>query len=1257
MGSQLSAMAPTSIHPVDYYLTEMSEQLIFDTSLGSTRFFKVARVRIRDNNPHRSNSSSSWSSSFAVAKVFVIPDQSLPVSKYKNRLDRLRELLVGNPNALPFSRIIVIENKCGILLRQYIKYSLYDRLSTRPFLSFFEKKWITFQLLKCMQWIHRNGLTHGDIKLENIMVTSCLWILLSDFAVFKPTFLPDDNPSDFSFFFDTSRRRSCNVAPERFVKEDSLVDNLGTGNLDILSVGNNPREGSRGSTSSETSCGAVTPHMDLFSLGCVLAELFSDCSDFQLFDLSTILLYKNCNAEFMDKVNQRLNSVIPDAQVRLLIKNLISLDPSERNSTTQHLMELTPSLFPTSFNVLFDYIKELMHLSPDAKILRLESDLKSLVNSVINEEPQCLLLILVILTSTLRSLKHVYAKICCLRLIRRVVDADPTLMSGYLLDRVLPYILSVMTDPICPSVRREALETLTHTLSLVKEVTPSENNVFIDYILPVLNKVTADKSSFVRAALSSNIANLADIAMRFFHSSSQTQSEISNGVTNIGNTEEEMIESFKDMISHLLTDPCNEVKRALLDSNISKLCAFLGRTRTNDVILSHIITFLNDKEDFELRASFFDNIVPITAFLGSQCSSILKPLLQQGLSDAEEYVIHRTLQSLTILTSLKFLDRNLLFQLLSESSPLLCHPNPWIRHSLVSFVITLSEQLTLAETHCKLMPMIKRRLKKEINVLSPDLVLEYLSSCLSRDIYSMMISKSVTPPVLEAVFDIMKDQQHMRNIQTRHQTCLQTTMPSITNPSLSLYQKLRDNGMTEEIEEQLIDLSEIMIRISRNKSRSHPSILPTIHQKHHRRIGSNVSIKSDQTTDSRLKDPSFVMIETTNSQKYGSNNVVKLHSVPLIDDEKKVTTRIRAMTMSNMNDEWKHMFGSYTPSAASTGFSGNVDVTSSSMTATLTQSDAGSSVTAIESVLSDAQMTCNVIPVAHEAHELDFELFQTSCPPCMKSQRSLITHKKDSYEFSLWSRGVDLSNTLSFGEAQKSRMSGMRPRGCLIAHLHEHSKGINRIIGINNTNYFATCSDDGSLKTWDAGRIESAKLTINKSFQTTHSKDLSPFESMAYVYSLDTVIAISSKSEAHFFRLDSASSKLRQEHSLSLSKSCEDPSSVTSIVTDVVSLSPFCFAVSFSNSGLHGYDLRTDLSYGPAFRLSIDMRHGFITSITGTEYVIFAASSSGSIYTFDTRFMMRSSTVTYNESRRIRKLLFTPIGLFSSGKYFIREPS
>lgn len=45
-------------------------------------------------------------------------------------------------------------------------------------------------------------------------MTSWNWLYLADFASFKPTYIPYDDPSDFSFFFDTGGRRRCYVAPE-----------------------------------------------------------------------------------------------------------------------------------------------------------------------------------------------------------------------------------------------------------------------------------------------------------------------------------------------------------------------------------------------------------------------------------------------------------------------------------------------------------------------------------------------------------------------------------------------------------------------------------------------------------------------------------------------------------------------------------------------------------------------------------------------------------------------------------------------------------------------------------------------------------------------------------------------------------------------------------------------------------------------------------------------------------------------------------
>ena len=67
--------------------------------------------------------------------------------------------------------------------------------------------------------------------------------------------------------------------------------------------------------------------------------------------------------------------------------------------------------------------------------------------------------------------------------------------------------------------------------------------------------------------------------------------------------------ALHDLISHavsiLLADSANSVKQALMEHSVTKLAVFFGKQKANDVILSHMITFLNDKEDSQVRNTFF----------------------------------------------------------------------------------------------------------------------------------------------------------------------------------------------------------------------------------------------------------------------------------------------------------------------------------------------------------------------------------------------------------------------------------------------------------------------------------------------------------------------------------------------------------------------------------------------------------------------------------------------------------------------------
>ena len=66
------------------------------SSLGSTRFFKVARAKSPTGH--------------LVVKVFILHDQTLDLAKYRERLVEIKRLLEGCINCMPFSRVIVRPN-------------------------------------------------------------------------------------------------------------------------------------------------------------------------------------------------------------------------------------------------------------------------------------------------------------------------------------------------------------------------------------------------------------------------------------------------------------------------------------------------------------------------------------------------------------------------------------------------------------------------------------------------------------------------------------------------------------------------------------------------------------------------------------------------------------------------------------------------------------------------------------------------------------------------------------------------------------------------------------------------------------------------------------------------------------------------------------------------------------------------------------------------------------------------------------------
>ena len=185
------------------------------------------------------------------------------------------------------------------------------------------------------------------------MMTSWNWCLLTDFAPFKPTWLADYNPTDFNFFFHgLSDHAHCYIAPERFYAS---------------------------AESTKWRDPALTPAMDIFSLGCVIAEVFLEGE--ALFDYSQLLQYRDQKFD----PSPALSEIEP--ATRAMIMHMLQLEPGARWSAQRYVDEWCPHIFPSYFPYLYSLFAATVRpelATPDAKIRFLKHSYVDLLEQLCN---------------------------------------------------------------------------------------------------------------------------------------------------------------------------------------------------------------------------------------------------------------------------------------------------------------------------------------------------------------------------------------------------------------------------------------------------------------------------------------------------------------------------------------------------------------------------------------------------------------------------------------------------------------------------------------------------------------------------------------------------------------------------------------------------------------------------------------------------------------------------------------------------------
>ncbi|KAK5683879.1 Serine/threonine-protein kinase [Elasticomyces elasticus] len=753
MGQGYSTTLPAGPSAIE--VAELSD-LTYEKSLGAARFLRTVRARHQHG--------------VVIVKVCIKTNPNASFAKHARDLRAERQALAGVPNVLPYSRIRSTDN-VGFLVRQYVHTSLYDRISIRPFLEGIEKKWIAFQLLCALRDCHAKEIYHGDIKSENVMITSWGWVYLVDFAAtFKPVYLPEDNPADFTYYYDTSNRRTCYLAPERF-----------------LAAGQAPSEKHK-----------VQWNMDIFSMGCVLAELFTETPTFTL---SQLFRYRR--GEY-DPTVPLLNKV-DDVHMRALISSMIRLNPEERWHVYDYLDEYKSKAFPLYF---YQHLHVLMQeltdptsgrkSSPstsfnnglaDERIDRIYDDYEMLAVSLGYADVQSpklkrtlrparalfplqvdlpnhrhtanlkllaagdngTFILLNVITASLRSTGRTYSKVRACELLLAFAERLPDEAK---LDRILPYIMPLLDDSES-IVLVAALRSMTQLLALVTVVSPINSFLFTQFIFPRLQafvKTNGFKQDpVVRETYAACLASLAETASRFLDMmqalradgslpSSDTPEDDADGYAAYHDaydaTRLEVLDAFEGQTKVFLTDTDTAVRRAFLTA-VPGLCVFFGEVRASDIILSHLNTYLNDP-DWLLKCAFFKAIVGVAVYIGgASLEDFILPLMLQALADPQDFVVERALRSLAVMAELGLLQRPKTWELIDTIARFQLHPNAWIKEAAAHFVFAATTYLSVADSRTLVMPLIQPYLKVPVSTLSQSELLDALKKPLPRAVLDL----------------------------------------------------------------------------------------------------------------------------------------------------------------------------------------------------------------------------------------------------------------------------------------------------------------------------------------------------------------------------------------------------------------------------------------------------------------------------------------------------------------------------------------
>lgn len=1060
-------------------------------------------------------------------------------------------------------------------------------MSTRPFLEDIEKKWLAFQLLCGLRDCHARDIFHGDIKTENTLVTSWNWLYLSDFSSsFKPTTLPEDNPADFSYYFDTAGRRTCYLAPERF-----------------LAAGETPDPKAQ-----------ITWAMDVFSAGCVIAELFLEAP---IFNLSQLFQYRRGQ---YDPVSTHLNR-IADKDVREMVAHMIHVDPESRYSAEEYLNFWRTKVFPDYF---YSFLHQYMGLitdpssgrtavsgaaanlgEPDERIDRIYYDFDKIsyflgyenkkhstaktvssgsglklfpvhLNIPNNEHPvetigtrtkdDGTLIFLSLIVSSLRNTARATGRV---RACDLLLAFSVRLTDEAKLDRVLPYLVSLLNDK-SDIVKVTAIRTITQLMDLVTVVSPINAHVFPEYILPRMQTFLpgspSDPAPVVRATYASCLGSLATSASKFQDmvatlradgSLPTADPETEDGVDTAAalqdifeTTRNELVDIIEAHTKALITDVDSSVKRAFLGS-VPQLCLFFGTAESNDIILSHLNTYLNDR-NWMLKCAFFETIVGVATFLGgTSLEEFILPLMVQALTDPEEFVVQGVLHSLANMSELGLLQRSRTWELVDVVARFTMHPNIWIREAAAMFLSSSTLFLSEGDNECIVLPLIRPYLKTYISKFSELDLLENLKKPLSRSVLD-----------LSTTWATKVNRGHFWKPSTQSRTFSfdsNAWLPATTARDLSRngmhkvhkneedeqwLAKLKNIGLTSEDDFKLLVLREYIWRLARSKDRApeqQPKYLNEIINLRTIDITPQTVMFDDQQimdrpfrpTDLDGGDgaPHTIADALLEASMAADDSVIKppYPSIPESNGNGRATDEDRASLLTvDSNLTAKDGQRNIHRQGSAINLLSRKDATKSYAETSMTPTSAFGKVEGpfVRNTLDRSATARPKDNADSDQHKIRYKVAHTYAGNDPSILKMLDTMYTDNYHNDAAEFGptiVPSSRRDTIGRSTNDASNRpWKPDGVLVATFAEHVGPVKHIAVAPDHVFFLTGGDDGNVKIWDTGRLE--RNITHRSRQTHKHANGSQISALCFVDNTHSFISCASDGSVNVVRVESVQS-------------------------------------------------------------------------------------------------------------------------------------